>query len=104
MQSGPCGSAGGPDGLRPNHLKEMIGPSATGGRGVLLPALASFVQLVLEGKTPPSIHPYFFGANLVSLRKKDDGIRPIAVGCSLRRLSGKVAGSQIIEGVSDLDS
>lgn len=31
----------------------------------------------------------FYGANLIALRKKDGGIRPIAVGSTLRRLSGK---------------
>lgn len=37
------GSSGGPDGLRPQHLKDMTGPTANGTAQVLLPALASFV-------------------------------------------------------------
>ena len=54
---------------------------------VLLPALTAFVQLVLEGRTPTFIRPYFFGANLTAIRKSDGGVKPIAVGCSLRRLA-----------------
>ena len=45
----PCGSAGGPDGLRPQHLKDMIGNSAQGGGPVLLQSLTSFVNHVLRG-------------------------------------------------------
>ena len=33
--------------------------------------------------------PFFFGATLTTLNKKDGGVRPIAVGCSLRRLAAK---------------
>ena len=48
--------------------------------------------MVLRGKTPASIHPFFFGASLMALTKKEGGIRPIAVGCTLCRLAAKVAG------------
>ena len=42
-----------PDGLRPQHLKDML--STEDGCCVLLPALTSFIQLVLDGGTPPSV-------------------------------------------------
>ena len=100
IRSFPNCSAGGPDGLRPQHLKDMVGSPADDGRQVLLSALASFTQLVLEGKTPPSIRPFFFGANLTALQKNDGGVRPIAVGCTLRRLVAKVAGSRVMEEMS----
>ena len=102
IRSFPNGSAGGPDGLKPQHLKDMIGPSAVDCSQALLPALASFIELVLEGRMPPSIMPYFFGANLTALQKKDGGIRPIAVGCTLRRLAAKVAGSKVMEEMGEL--
>ena len=54
---------------------------------------------VLEGKTPPLTQPYFFGATLIPLRKKDGGIRPIAVGLSLRRLVAKCASLPMIQSV-----
>ena len=91
IRSLPTGSAGGPDGVRPQHLKDMSGPTANGAAQVLLPALASFITLVLQGMTPPSIRPFFFGARLTALNKKRGGIRPIAVGCTLRQLAAKVA-------------
>ena len=102
VRSFPNGSAGGPDGLRPQHLKDMISPSAVDCCQALLPALTSFVKLVLEGRIPSSITPYFFGANLTALQKKDGGVRPIAVGCTLRRLAAKVAGSKMMEEMGEL--
>ena len=56
------GSAGTPDGFRPQHLKNMLLVDSS--RQVLLLALTAFVQLVLEGRTPTFSRPYFFGANL----------------------------------------
>ena len=102
IRSFPNGSAGGPDGLRPQHLKDLISPSANAGGQSLLAALASFLELVLEGKTPPSIRPYFFGASLIALEKKDGGVRPIAIGCTLRHLAAKVAGGKVMEDMGSL--
>ena len=96
----PKSSAGGPDGLRPQHLKDML--SVQTSHHVLLPALVSFVQLVLEGRTPSSVRPFFFGANLTALHKKDGGIRPIAVSCTLRRLVAKIAASKVREELTSL--
>ena len=91
----------GPDQLRPQHLKDMIN-IVNGGNLPLLTALAAFCSLVLEGKTPSSVHPFFFGANLVALKKKGGGVRPIAVGCTLRRLVAKVAGNKVVRDMSTL--
>jgi hypothetical protein len=38
----------------------------------------------------PIFAPYFFGGSLIALKKKDGGIRPIAVGETLRRLAAKL--------------
>ena len=56
----------------------------------------SFVKLVLEGSTPPFVRSFFFGATLIALEKKVGGIRPIAVGGTLRRLVAKVAGAKVM--------
>ena len=96
----PKSSAGGPDGLRPQHLKDMLSDRTS--HHALLPALVSFVQLVLEGRTPLSIRPFFFSANLTALRKKDGGIRPIAVSCTLRRLVAKIAAGKVREELTPL--
>ena len=76
--------------------------SFEGGGHALLSALSSFIGLVLAGKTPPSIRPFFFGANLIPLQKKDGGVRPIAVGCTLRHLAAKVASSKVQEEMATL--
>ena len=99
IKSFPCGSAGGPDGLRPQHLKDLTSESAERGGKELLRALSSFILLVLEGNTPLSIQPIFFGANLIALRKKGGGIRPIAVGQTLRRLVAKCGGFRVVESI-----
>ena len=53
INSFPNGSAGGPDGLRPQHLKDMINTSVNA--TPLLTILAAFVTMILKGKTPPFI-------------------------------------------------
>ena len=99
----PNGSAGGPDGLRPQHLKDMTNSSnALDPSLELLSALAAFSTLVLEGKTPLPIRPFFFGATLIDLEKKEGGVRPIAVGCTLRRLVAKIAGFRVLENMATL--
>ena len=84
----PAGSAGGPDGLKPGHLKHLIGAAEAGNR--LLESLTKLVNLVFKNMIPEDIRPIFFGANLCALSKKCGGIRPIAVGSTLRRLITKV--------------
>ena len=65
-------------------------------------ALTSLVNVILQGKTPKAIRSFFFGANLTALTKKDGGVRPIAVGCTLRRLAAKVAGRHITDAMGAL--
>ena len=93
----PCPCA---DGLRAQHLKDMVSASGWKDGEDLLQALTSFVNLTLKGKTPPSVCPTFFGASLIALNKKGGGIRPIVVGHSLRRLAAKCAGNQVIQSMS----
>src|SRR5271156_970441 len=47
--------------------------------------------MILVGATPDWVQFTFFGANLLPFKKADGGIRPIAVGLTLRRLVAKVA-------------
>ena len=102
IRSFPNGSAGGPDGLRPQHLRDLTGPSANEGSHRLITALTSFTKLVLEGRTPPSIRLAFFGASLIALKKKGRGFTPIAVGSPLRKLAAKVASGAVREEMSTL--
>ena len=91
MLTFPAGSAGGPDGLRPQHIRDML-LSREGG-SELLSALTAFVNMVLAGRCPKDVAPVFFGGRLLALNKKSGGIRPIVVGFSLRRLVSKCATS-----------
>ena len=86
------GSGGGPDRLLPQHLKDLtsdqLGAVAIG----LLDALTDFTNnIIFSGNIPAWICPIFYGAQLIALSKPDDGVRPIAIGFTLRRLGGKVA-------------
>ena len=78
IRSFPNGSSGGSDGFRPGHLKELINCQEISEQ--LLDALTEFVNLILSGCCPVQIQPVFFGGRLLALAKRDDGIRPIAVG------------------------
>lgn len=91
------GSAGGRDGLRPQHIKDMT-DGRTGGAGALCASLADFANLVLAGGVPAAVRPVFFGASLLAFSKKDGGIRPIAVGLTLRRLVSKMAATRALAG------
>ena len=84
------GVSGGPDGLLPQHLMDMTGEALGQPAEALLNALVNFYNLIVyPGEIPTQILPTFYGANLLALDKPGGGIRPIAVGLTLRRLSGK---------------
>ena len=85
----PAGSAGGPDGLRPQHLKDILSSVGADLEGEFMLSLSEFVNLVAQGGVPTFARPFFFGASLIGLNKSDGGVRPIAVGCTLRRLVAK---------------
>lgn len=102
VMSFPAGSTGGPDGLRPQHLKDLISPTL-GEVGVsFAEALASFVTLVISGNVPQPAAPFFFGASLLGCNKPDEGTRPIAIGCTLRRLAAKSLGNYVFEEMGSL--
>ncbi|GAU90699.1 hypothetical protein RvY_03079 [Ramazzottius varieornatus] len=102
VTSFPNGSAGGPDGLRPQHLKDCLRGSRDPASTELAEALACLMTLMLEGKVPDEICPVLYEASLTALLKKDAGIRPIAVGNTLRRLAGKMMSKRIMEAMGVL--
>ena len=53
----PAGSAGGPDGLKPGHLKHLIGATEAGNR--LLESLTKLTNFVLKEVIPIDIRPIF---------------------------------------------
>ena len=55
----PCGSSSGIDGLRPQHIKDLISPSA-GEAGIrLLKGITNFCNFVLAGKVLDEVCPIF---------------------------------------------
>jgi len=89
IASFPAGSSAGPDGFRPQHLKDLVNCNEAGAD--LLTAVTAFVNLVLAGRCPDEVAPIFFGGRLIALNKKSGGIRPIVIGLTLRRLVSKCA-------------
>ena len=64
----PAGSSGGPDGMRPQHLKDMLLCRESGTD--FLAALVGFTNTVLAGLCPKEMTPFFFGGRLLALNKK----------------------------------
>jgi hypothetical protein len=86
-----CGSAPGIDGMRPQFLQDMVSFSAGEAGKRSLIAITKLCNFILAGKINEEVLPIFFGASLCALSKKDGGLRPIAIGCSFRRLAARVA-------------
>ena len=89
-------SAGGVDGLRPGHLKDLVAPQTAEAGRRLLKALANLCSKLLRGQISQHARNFLFAANVTALRKKDGGIRPIAVGNVFRRLASKIAAKRVI--------
>ena len=84
LRSFPVATAPGPSGLRVDHLRECLStPSAVS--DALLEALTRFITKALNGDLPGTFAEFFLSAKLLPFRKKDDGVRPIAIGEVLRR-------------------
>ena len=84
----PSGLAGGPDGITPQHIKELLIIAAD---GQLLHQLVLLVNLLLNGSSSKQISEIIFEANLFALEKKDGGVWPIADSYTWRRLTAKCA-------------
>ena len=93
INSFPSGSSGGPSLLVPQLYKDLIAKSNGSVGNEFLQKLTSVLNIVLEGKVSVCLRPFFFGAQLFGLRKKDGGIRPIDVGNTLRRICSKCVSS-----------
>ena len=89
VRSFPAGSAAGPSGLRPQHLLDVLCAASTRSKDCLLTSLVAFCQLCTGGQCSSEAVPWLCAATLWPLRKADGSVRPIAVGETLRRLTGK---------------
>ena len=84
------GSAPGPSGLRPEHIKCVVKSPSPSRADKALEAITKLINVMAAGKVPEEVAPYISGARLHAANKKDGGIRPIAVGNLIRRLVSKL--------------
>jgi len=95
----PAGSAGGPDGIRPQHILDLVTCQVNG--PALLTTITAFVNALLDGRCHPAVAPVLFGGQLVALEKKTGGIRPIAIGYTWRRIAAKCANAHAIATIAE---
>lgn len=95
------GSAHGMDGFYPQYFKDLISVSALDTGKEALSTITELCNLLLRGNVNKDICEYIYGASLCALTKKDGGIRPIAVGLSLRRLVSKLSCNHVNEEIGD---
>ena len=60
------------------------------------------MNICLADVTPDAVKPVFCGASLCALSKKGGGVRPIAVGCTWRRLVAKAACRAVMSKVTGM--
>ena len=82
-------SAGGCIALRGQHSKDAITCRCPIAAEHALEKLTRLTNVLAAGECPLELVPFLAGAPLTALRKKDDSVRPIAVGETFRRLVGK---------------
>src|SRR6218665_508189 len=90
----PAGSSAGPDGLRPQHLLELI--KSLDVAQALVSAVTALINLLLKGICPQVIRSILFGGTLFALAKKAGGLRSIVIGYLWRRLASKGANSSAV--------
>ena len=93
------GSACGPSGLRPQHVKDAHVP---GWRDEVERQLTALVNVLARGEAPTSIQPWLCGATLSAIPKPDDSHRPVAAGETLRRIVGKCLASEAKEELAEV--
>lgn len=98
----PISSSSGVDGLRPRHLKDLTSYTCGESASKLLKSIISLTDLAKAGKICKDILPIFYGASLIAFDKKKTDVRPIAVGITWRRLSGKIVCCHIKEHLAEV--
>ncbi len=98
----PRGPAGGGSGFTPTHLLEILQSPGADLDKDILPALAAGLSVLAQGTGPRSIANWVASAPLTALRKPDNGIRPIAVGETVRRLTSSLLLSPNADRTRDL--
>ena len=90
------GSAAGPDKIVPEIFKDLVINSNGSAGPNFLKLLTMLINLIGDGKIPEPLKSFFFGLKLIALIKIDGGLRPIAIGITLRRIASNCAGSNAL--------
>ena len=98
-------NAAGPSGLRVQHLLDVASvPLPTS----ICSSLRQLVNILAAGKVPTSVSKFLAGGCLIALNKNKEGcppdIRPIAVGETIRRLTGKCMCALVKDKATELSS
>ena len=94
VKSFSAGSVGGPDGIQPQHILDLTNNQEAG--PALVPSLTTFINMLLAERSLDTVIPVFFGGSIIALEKKCGGIRPTAIGYTLRRLAAKCANTHAL--------
>eukprot|EP00171_Calliarthron_tuberculosum_P010820 IDg10820t1 len=86
----PRAFAAGGSGFSSTHLLELLQATDADRKNGLQEALAAGLGDLANGKGPPDLAPWLAGAPLTALRKDNDGVRPIAVGETIQRLTSSL--------------
>ena len=90
LRAFPRGTSPGASQMHAQHLLDAIDGISTPSAHDCLDSLTVLLCFLLSGQADVRIVPWLTGAPLTALRKKDGGIRPIAVGEVLRRLTSRL--------------
>ena len=91
MKSFASSISGGIDGLRAGHIRNLTSVGTAEAAIRLLDSISTIISLFPSAQLSDYPRQLFFTANYTDLRKKDGGIRPIAVGNIFRRIASKIA-------------
>ena len=91
------GSSPGACGHRPEHYKVCLSEAALGRRDRTLAAVTRLVNKVAGGHVPQQIRHLFASASLFGVPKRDGGLRPVAAGSLLRRVTGKAIARKLTD-------
>ena len=98
------GSSAGPCGHKPSHWKAVVSEAALGRRDRTLAAITRLVNRIAAGAVPDSVRPLLSSAILYGVPKKCGGIRPVACGTLLRRITAKTIARKLMEKAANLFS
>ena len=94
----PTGSAAGASGTRPQFLKDILACPNKAVGDEALTSLTALTNHMVAGLAPRELAPFIAGAPLMALVKQGGGLRPIAIGETIRRLVSKCCCEATTEG------